>query len=35
MMFKNKTYGAFPTFKEIKRDYKELMKIIKNIKTIE
>ena len=30
-----KTYGDFPTFKEIKRDYKELMKIIKNVRTIE
>ena len=29
------TYGEFPTMEEIKRDYNELMGIIKDIKTIE
>lgn len=28
-------YGDFPTMKQIKRDYKNLMKLIKNVKTIE
>lgn len=29
------TYGDFPTMEEIKRDYNELMEIIKDVKTIE
>lgn len=29
------TYGDFPTMEEIKRDYNELMEIIKDIRTIE
>lgn len=29
------TYGDFPTIEEIKRDYNELMEIIKDVKTIE
>lgn len=29
------TYGDFPTMEEIKRDYDELMEIIKDIRTIE
>lgn len=29
------TYGDFPTIEEIKRDYNELIEIIKDIKTIE
>ena len=29
------SYGDFPTMEEIKRDYDELMEIIKDIKTIE
>jgi hypothetical protein len=28
------TYGDFPTIEEIKRDYNELMEIIKDVKTI-
>lgn len=28
------TYGDFPTMEEIKRDYNELMEIIKDVKTI-
>lgn len=28
-------YGDFPTLKEIKQDYKKLLKIIKNVRTIE
>ena len=30
-----KTYGDFPTMEEIKRDYNELMEIIKGVRTIE
>lgn len=29
------SYGDFPTMEEIKRDYAELMKIIKDVRTIE
>lgn len=29
------TYGDFPTMEEIKRDYNELMDIIKDVRTIE
>ena len=29
------TYGDFPTIEEIKRDYNELMEIIKDVRTIE
>ena len=29
------TYGDFPTMEEIKRDYNELMEIIKDVRTIE